>query len=163
MNREVTVGPDPHFQITEADRTAHHAAVMSAHALQEQLAAARDAAQALSLQLEPIRQYFTTEGESGKGPLQVLEKVTPGVVRLQGDIARALQAAGRAESTIDAYPGLPTAAQARDLDWAWEDATNSVTALNLVLGEEMAGVYAALAPGSAWKPIPPVPVPVRTK
>ncbi|MDR3699230.1 MAG: hypothetical protein P4L56_06310 [Candidatus Sulfopaludibacter sp.] len=163
LTKEVTVGGDPRVQITQRDRTAHHTAVMSAYALQEQLGSARDAAQALSIQLTPIRQYLNTAGEGGRGALQILDKVSPEITHLQGEIGRTLQMAARAQSAIDAYPGVPTAAQTRELDWAWEDAAKAVTDLNRILRVEMAGVYSALSPGGAWKEIPPVAVPERTK
>ncbi len=163
MTKDVMVGPDPLVQITQRDRTAQHAAVMSAYALQEQLGSAREAAQALSIQLTPIRQYLNTAGDGGKSALQILDKVSPEITRLQGEIGRTLQMAARAQSAIDAYPGVPTAAQTRDLDWAWDDAAKSVTDLNRILHDEMAGVYSALAPGAAWKEIAPVAVPERTK
>jgi hypothetical protein len=163
FTRDLVVEPDPRFQITQTDRTAHHAAVMSAYTLQEQLGAARDAAQALSLQVAPLRQYLAGAGESAKVPLETLEKVGPEVARTQAEIGRALQAASRVESAIDSYPGLPTAAQARELEWAWEDAAKAVTELNRVLRDEMAGVYSALTQGGEWKQIQPVTVPERTK
>ncbi len=163
MTKDVMVGPDPRVQITQRDRTAQHAAVMSAYALQEQLGSAREAAQALSMELTPIRQYLNTAGESGKGALLILEKVSPEIARLQAEIGRTQQMAARAQSAIDAYPGVPTEAQTRELDWAWDDAAKAVTDLNRILRDEMAGVYSALAPGSAWKEIAPVAVPERTK
>ena len=163
MTGTVTVVPDPREKLSPADRTAQQTAVMSAYNLQEQLSAARDATQALAVQLGPIRSLLNAAGEAGKNALPVLEKVSPEVARLQSEIARALQEAGRAGSAIDGYSGPPTAAQLRELDWAWEDATKAVTELNRLLREDMAAVYAVLAPSSIWKEVQPVSLPDRTK
>jgi photosystem II stability/assembly factor-like uncharacterized protein len=152
MKSDVTVGPDPRVKITDADRSAHHAAVMSAYSLQEQLGPARDAAQALSLQIAEMRK---------SGPVAALDKVSPEVTRVQVEIARTLQAAARLENAIDGYPGLPTAAQTRELDWAWEDAAKTVAELNRILRGEMTEVYAAAGAGAPWKEIPLVAVPKK--
>ncbi len=159
----VTVGPDPRLRLSTAELTAHHNAAMSAFTLQEQLASARDAAQALSLQLVSIRQFLGAAGDSAKNAVPLVDKVSPEINRLQGEIGRALQAAARAGSAIDSYAGPPTAAQARELDWAWEDATGAVTGLNKVLRDDMPAIYAALSPNGTWKEIQPVAVPERTK
>ncbi|SPE34079.1 hypothetical protein SBA3_2090016 [Candidatus Sulfopaludibacter sp. SbA3] len=152
MQSEVTVLADPHFKITDAGRTAHHTAVMSAYSLQEQLAAAGSAAQSLALQTTEMRKL------PASGELAALDKVSSAVTRLQVEISRAQQSAARLESVIDGYPGLPTAVQMRELDWAWEDAAKTVTELNRVLREDAPALY---SPGGAWKPIPPVAVPAR--
>jgi hypothetical protein len=161
--REFSVGADPRFKISENDRMAHHAAVMSAYAAQEQLGSGRDAAIALSNQMAPMRQHLTAMGDAGRGLLLTLEKVSTELGQVQGDIARVMLAASRLENTIDSYPGLPTAAQSRELDWAWEDAVKAVSTLNHILHEEMPPIYSALGDAAEWKQIAPVAVPVRTR
>jgi photosystem II stability/assembly factor-like uncharacterized protein len=162
MVREFRVETDPRFRISEAERKAHHSAVMSAYAVQEQLGSGRDAAIALSNQMAPMRQHLNTMGDAGHAPLQTLEKVSTELGRVQGDISRVMLAASRLENTIDSYPGLPTEAQSRELDWAWEDSAKAVSALNRILHEDMAPVYKALGDAAEWKQIAPVAVPVRT-
>ena len=163
MTREVSVEADPHFRMSEADRMAHHAAVMSAYAAQEQLGSGRDAAQALYEQIPPMRQHLTGMGDAARSALQALEKVTSDLGRVQADISRTITAASRIENTIDNYPGLPTAAQSRELDWTWEDAAKAVGSLNHILNEEMTPIYGALGDPAQWKQIAPVAVPVRTR
>lgn len=163
MRGQITVEPSPHFQISAADRSTHHTAVMSAYALQEQLSTARDAARDLSQELEPIRERLSGAGSGGQNALKVLEKVSPEVNRLSGDILRTIQSAVRIESAIDSYPGVPTAAQTRELDWTWDDASRYVTELNRILRVDMAAVYAAVGNGGPWKEIQPVTVPLRTR
>ena len=74
--------------------------------------------------------------------------VTADAPQILSQITRTLGEAYNLETAIDAYQGLPTAAQLRDLDWAWEDAIGAVTALNRLIQQDLPG-------GS------PVPVPVR--
>ncbi|HWC95983.1 MAG TPA: hypothetical protein VG456_04520 [Candidatus Sulfopaludibacter sp.] len=162
MAREVTVVADPHFKISEADRVAHHAAVMSAYAAQEQLGAGRNAAQALFEQIPPMRLYLTSMGDKGKSLSETLEKVSTELTRVQGEISRTVQSASRLESAMDSYPGLPTAAQSRELDWAWEDAATAVNTFNRLL-TEMSAIYTSMGDAVPWRPIPAVTVPVRTR
>jgi photosystem II stability/assembly factor-like uncharacterized protein len=100
---ELTVQPDPKFAISDADRKARFSAIMGAYTLQQQLAPAREAAR---------------------------QSANPEASRLSGEINRILQSAANVQNAMDAYSGLPTAAQLRQLDWAWEDAIAAVNALN---------------------------------
>ena len=52
----------------------------------------------------------------------------------------ALAAAARAQAAIDSYDGVPTAAQLRELDWAWTDGVSAVTALNRLIEQDAAGL-----------------------
>jgi hypothetical protein len=67
------------------------------------------------------------------------------------------------QSGIDAYEGLPTGAQLRQLDWAWEDATSTVSALNRTIQQDMPAVYSALGGPIKWPEAQPVPAPVRPR
>jgi hypothetical protein len=78
-------------------------------------------------------------------------------VLLNGAIAEA----SRASIAIDAYEGAPTAEQAREIDWAWEDALGAVSALNRLIREDMRALYEAAGPSSRWTPLQPVPAPRR--
>jgi photosystem II stability/assembly factor-like uncharacterized protein len=140
LKQEVTVAPDPHFTISDADRTQRHAAIMSAYSLQQQLVPARDVAQSLTDQMAGLRQFFTAEGDSGKNSLAALDKLAPKVAQVQGLVDRAMAAAAQVQNAMDSYDGLPTTAQLRQVDWAWEDATAAVTALNKLIEESVPGV-----------------------
>lgn len=54
---------------------------------------------------------------------------------------------------MDAYEGVPTAAQLRELDWAWEDAVSAVSALNRMIQQDL--------PALGASSIPTAPLPVR--
>jgi photosystem II stability/assembly factor-like uncharacterized protein len=153
----VTVLPDPHFPVSEADRQARHRIVMSAYALQQQLLPARDATQTLSQQASAMRQYLAAAGEGGKAAMAALDKVSPEVARIMAEIGRTLNAANRVELAIDAYDGLPTIAQVRELDWVWQDGTAAVTALNKLIQHDMAPVYSALGNSVKWPAVAAVP------
>jgi len=58
---------------------------------------------------------------------------------VQGLINRAMGSAAGAQYAMDGYAGLPTAAQLRQLDWAWEDANSAVATLNQLI--QQAGAY----------------------
>ena len=141
----VTVLPDPHFAISDADRQSRETAVMSAYSLQQQLAPARETGQTLSGQIAMMR---TNLAASSK-----LDQVAAQSAQVQSRISRTLTDAYNLENSIDAYQGLPTAAQWRDLDWAWEDAIAAVTALNRLIQQDL--------PALSSVDIPPAALPVR--
>ena len=118
---DVTVAADPRFQISEVDRAARFASLMSAYQLQQRLVDAREAAMTLSAR------------SSGK-------PWAASLAPLRTQISNALAAAGRAQAAIDSYDGLPTAAQLRELDWAWSDGVTAVTALNHLIEQDAAGL-----------------------
>jgi hypothetical protein len=161
LHTELSVLPDPHFTISDADRAARQSALMSAYTLQQQLTPARDAVQALNSQIAAIRQYLNGAGESGRTALAVLDRTAAGVPRAQNQVEQAITAANTVQNAIDGFAGLPTGAQLRQLDWAWEDALAGVAALNQVIREDMARVYTSLDGSVHYPEIKPVAVPRR--
>lgn len=161
LKRELTVEPDPNFTITEADRQKRQAAIRAAYRMQQQLVPARDAARLLTEQLAALRQYFTALGDSGKASLEAIDKVAPEVTRAQAQVDRAIASAAQVQNAIDGYDGLPTTAQLRQVDWAWEDAIASAKALNKLITESVPAAYASM--GGAVRPprVEAVSVPVR--
>ena len=103
---EATVLPDPKFLISDADRKTRQTAIMNGYTLQQHLISVRDAARRLA-------------GPEG--------------MRLQSEINRIIAAAANVQNAMDNYSGLPTAAQLRQLDWAWEDAVAAVNEVNGLL------------------------------
>jgi photosystem II stability/assembly factor-like uncharacterized protein len=163
LKARVTVEGDPRFPVSDADRRARHEAVMNAYALQQQLLPARDAAQTLGQQLTAMAQYLSAAGDGSRSVLSSVDKVSPEVTRLSGEISRTLNAAGRVEEAIDGYDGLPTTQQLRELGWAWEDGTAAVTALNKLIERDMPPVYTALGNGVKWPEVKAVAAPTRSK
>jgi len=161
LTTDLTVAPDPHFPISDTDRAARQAALMSAYVLQQQLAPARDAAHALTSQTSAMRQYLNAAGETGRPALVMLDRVAAGIGRAQSQMEQAMSGAGTVQNAIDGYPGLPTGSQLRQLDWAWEDAVAGVSALNQAIQREMPAVYASLGGTVRWPELKPVPPPVR--
>ena len=82
LKQEVTVEPDPHFTISDADRKKRQEAILSAYSIQQQLVPARDAARTLTEQMAGLRQYFSAV--SAKASLEAIDKVTPEITRVQG-------------------------------------------------------------------------------
>jgi photosystem II stability/assembly factor-like uncharacterized protein len=159
LKQEVTVEPDPSFTISESDRKKRHAAILSAYSIQKQLVPARDAARSLTDQLAGLRQYFTALGDSGKASLEAIDKVTPEITKAQGQIDRAIASAAQVENAMDGYDGLPTAAQLRQIDWAWEDAAASAKALNKLITESIPAAYSSMSGAVKPPKLDPVAVP----
>jgi len=157
LTGDVTVLPDPHFTISDADRNIRHTAIMSAYTLEQQLGVARDTAQSLSEQMTALRQFYAAGGDSGKAGVAAIDKISSQLNQAQGQIDRAMTAAGGLQNAMDSYDGLPTAAQLRQLEWAKEDATAAIEALNRLIVIDLPA-----AGGSIKLPeIKPVPTPVR--
>jgi photosystem II stability/assembly factor-like uncharacterized protein len=161
LKQDVLVEPDPHFTLSEADRKKRHEAILSVYSLQQQLAPARDAARPIADQLTGLRQYFAAMGESGKASLAAVEKVAPQVTAAQGLIDRAMAAAAQVQNAMDGYDGLPTAAQLRQADWAWEDAAAAASALNKLIAEALPAAYSSMSGAVRLPLLSPVRMPVR--
>jgi hypothetical protein len=161
LKREVTVEPNPRWKIPEADRTARQRAIMSAYTLQQQLVPARDAAQRVAEQVAAMRQYLSAAGEGGHGALVAAEKVSQQIGQVQMLVNRALGGANQAQGAMDGFDGLPTAAQLKQLDWAWEDALAGVAALNRVIQQDMPSLYASMGGVVRWPEVKVVGVPAQ--
>ncbi|HEX3742819.1 MAG TPA: hypothetical protein VHW09_02775 [Bryobacteraceae bacterium] len=133
LSGPLTVLPDPAFAISDADRMTRQTAVMSAYSLQQQLAAARTAYERMAGQMAGARQNGS-------------ERMTMQAGDLLDQIAHCQTEAYSVETAMDAYQGLPTAAQMADLDRVWTDGIAAVAGLNRII--EDTGLSA-------------VPVPVR--
>jgi hypothetical protein len=110
-----------------------------------------------------MRQYLAAAAEGGRIALAEVERISLDIVRVQGLINRTLTAAATVQSGIDGYEGLPTGAQLRQLDWAWEDAAAGVSALNRAIQQDMPALYAAMDGSIKWPEVKPVPIPVRPR
>ena len=144
MKQDVVVEADPHFAISSDDRKKRFAAIVSAYSVQQQLGPTRETAQRLAEQMTGLRQYFSAAGDSGVGAIAAIERVMPEIAQASGQIDRAIAAAAQVENAMDAYDGLPTAAQMRSVDWAWEDAAAAANGLNKVIRESLPAAYAAM-------------------
>ena len=132
-------------------------AIMSAFTLQQQLGVARDTAQSLSEQMTALRQFYAAGGDSGKAGVAAIDRIAGQLIQSQGQIDRAMTAASGLQNAMDGYDGLPTASQIRQLEWAKEDATAAIEALNRLIVIDLPA-----AGGSIKLPeMKPVPTPVR--
>jgi hypothetical protein len=148
---DFTLLPDPSFAISDADRTTRENALMSAYALQRQLAPARESARTLSDRILALRE---SAGESGRA---TLNRISADVVRCQNQVSAAMVAAGRVQVEIDSYDGVPTAAQLAELDRAWSAAEAAATSFN----QTVAGIAAANSADGPLPAVSPVSVPAR--
>jgi hypothetical protein len=154
----MTVLPDPHFPLSDADRGRRDTALMSAWWLQQQLVAARDTVQILFGQMTAMRAGGSAAGDPERS---TLDQVAAQAAQLQGQILRPLTNAYNLEAAMDGYAGVPTAAQLRELDEAWDDAIAGVAALNGLIQRDLPPLYNALGGSAKWSEIHPVPAPAR--
>jgi ribosomal protein L37E len=106
---------------------------------------ARDAYEKLSAQMAGARSNATSPGEA--------DKLTSQATDIIEQIRRCLTDAYNLEQAMDAYQGVPTGAQMRDLDWAWEDGIAAVNSMNRLIQQEL--------PAWGISGLAPVPVPAR--
>jgi photosystem II stability/assembly factor-like uncharacterized protein len=159
VKQDVTVGPDPHFTISETDRKKRHGAILSAYSLQQQLVPARDAVRTLTEQMAGLRQYFSADG--AKSSVEAIDKLTPQITKAQAQVDRAIAAAAQVENAMEGYDGLPTAGQLRQMDWAWEDGTAAVTAVNQLIKEAVPAAYSAMGGAAPKQKLNAVKMPAR--
>lgn len=155
MKQTVAVQPDPSFPVSDADRQARETSILSAYSLQRQLAAARETGQAVERQISSMRQVLAGDTDGGRRAAGAVEKIAPLVASATAEVSRALMEADRVESAMDGYDGAPTAAQLRELDWAWEDAQAAVAALDKLIERDMRAVYKAVGNESRWPEVKP--------
>jgi photosystem II stability/assembly factor-like uncharacterized protein len=150
---EIEVAGDPRVTFSDADRRTRQTALMSIYDLQKSLSAARTAARKVESETTAITK------DVGKGPL---DKLAGDLTRLTTDVDRELNAANGLSRAIEAYSGLPTDDQRRQIDWAFEDAAKTIADLNRVLQSDAPAAYEDLLKKGLW-PKKPQPIAVPAK
>lgn len=153
MKTELAVLPDPRSKVSDAGRRARELAISRAYSLQQQLAPARHAAQTLGAQLGTMRGSMPAES------LALVDRAARELARAMAQVNGAAAQAARAQAAIDGYEGAPTAAQEREVQWAWDDALAGVAVLNRLIAEEMPALYDAAGGASRWPAPEAVPEP----
>jgi hypothetical protein len=141
LHGEITVEGDPLTSFSDADRRARQAIVMNVYATQKTLAAAHVAVRALGAQSAELKSDLAGGGAKA-------DSVIARIPRLQTSIDAALAAASGAVRPVDAWSGLPTADQRKQIDYAVEDGNKAVAELNRTIGE-IGGMYGSVA-HKAW-------------
>jgi hypothetical protein len=119
------------------------------------LSGARQAAQTLGIQIAAMRGAISGEA------VALLDRAGRDIARAMGQVNGAIAGAARTQNAIDMYEGAPTAAQLREVEWAWQDAVEGVTSVNRVIEADMPELYAAAGPSPRWSPVKPLPLPKR--
>lgn len=153
--RELAILPDPEFPLPDAERSARETALMKSYNLQRQLRPARETTRLLAERISVLAESARTAGAGAPAAPNTFESLYLDVSQARNQAYNAVNAAARVEADIDAYAGPPTAAQLRELDWAWADAQAAVAALNRVIQAMPALEKAAGKDGSGpeWKPV----------
>jgi hypothetical protein len=138
LKGDLRVDGDPRVTFPEADRRTRQAALLKLYELQKALAAARSAVTAASSQSDALKR----SGQAARDNTDV------SLARIRGDITTELGTINSLSRAIEAYSGLPTADQKKQLDWAFEDASKTVDAVNRLLRTDTP-MPAPLAPAPA--------------
>src|ERR1019366_4006642 len=80
------------------------------------------------------------------------------VSRLQAADDRSLAATNGAIRPVEAWSGMPTLDQRRQIDFTVEDATKAIADLNHVIQVEVPAMYSSVAKKAWPKPVAAVPV-----
>ncbi len=135
LHGEMIVEGDPLANFSDADRRARQTIVMNVYSAQKTLAAAHVAARELSAQLSELKSDLAGGGAKA-------DSIFARVPRLQATVDGALAAATGAVRPIEAWSGLPTVDQRKQIDFALEDGNKATTELNRTIGD-IAGMYAS--------------------
>jgi photosystem II stability/assembly factor-like uncharacterized protein len=146
LRGEMIVEGDPLPNFSDADRRVRQTLVMSVFAVQKTLAAAHTAARALNAQSADFKRDFTGGGAKA-------DSLIAHVGRLQADVDRSIAATGGAVRPIEAWSGLPTVDQRKQIDYAVEDGNKAVADLNHVIQVEIPAMYSLVAKKAWPKPV----------
>jgi hypothetical protein len=121
LKATLKVEADPRIVVSDADRRARMATLMKLYELQRTLGAARGATREAA-----------SRGEAPDKDGVRRTDATARLQQLQNDIATQLNAVNTLARAIDAYSGLPTADQQRQVAWAQDDAARIIAALRQI-------------------------------
>ncbi|MGH7654249.1 MAG: hypothetical protein ACREN6_06250, partial [Gemmatimonadaceae bacterium] len=145
LRGEMTVEGDPLTNFSDADRRARQAIVMSLYSTQKTLAAAHMAGRDLAAQSAELKSDLAAGGAK-------TDSLMARVSRLQTQVDGALTAATGAMRPVEAWSGLPTVDQRRQIGYAVEEGNKAVAELNSTIAE-IAAMYSSIAHKSWPKPV----------
>ena len=92
---------------------------------------------------------------------EATDRLSGELSNIDRQIGAVLNNAARLQNAMDGFAGPPTAAQLRDLDVVWEEATSAVASLNRLISRDLPAAYTAA--GAAPPALKPVPAPSRKR
>ncbi len=147
---EMTVEGDPLANFSDADRRARQALVMGVYTTQKTLAAAHVAARALGAQTADLKRDLAAGGAK-------TDSLVARVSRLQTSVDSSITATNTAVRPVEAWSGVATLDQRRQIDYALEDAGKTIADVNAVI-REITGMYASTGKKSWAKAVTAVGV-----
>jgi len=153
MSSRLTVQADPAVTITEAERAERQKAIESLYKMQKIGVAAQEAVKPLTEQLGSLKKQLGTDA-----PAELrnrLTSVADSLSAAERAVTRDAGSAGRLLEAITGFTGAPTRDQAKQVAWARENLTASITRLNGLLQKSIPDLYTALRAANVW------PTPVR--
>ena len=136
LKGELKVEGDPRVAFPDGDRRARQTALLELYDLVKSLAAGRAAAASAIAHAETA---------AGKDPREEAADAERRLRALQTDLATQINAAMSLSRSIEGYSGLPTADQRRQIEWAFEDAQQTIAGLNRALHTDSASAAAPLS------------------
>jgi photosystem II stability/assembly factor-like uncharacterized protein len=152
---------DPRVEVSNADLTARHQALMSAYRLAKPMYDAGRAVQRLTRQLGDVLSLLREAENVPEDLVEQVEQAQERVRELGSEIDDAGSGARRA-GVIERSTTRPTADQFREIDRAWEDVPGLIEELNGFITDRVPAIYRRLNDlGIRPDPGEVVPIPIR--
>jgi len=120
---EVKVDVDPRVAFSDGERRARQASLLELYDLVKSLAAGRAAVGGAIARADASTRATREEAANAERRLRAL----------QTDLTAQITAATSLSRSIEGYSGVPTVDQRRQIEWAFEDAQETIGALNRAL------------------------------
>jgi hypothetical protein len=137
LRGEMTIEGDPLTNFSDADRRARQVIVMNVYAAQKTLAAAHVAARELAAQSAELK------SDLAAGSVKA-DSLVARVSHLQTRVDSALTATTGAVRPVEAWSGLPTVDQRRQIEYAVDAGNKAVAELNATIAE-ITAMYSSVA------------------
>ena len=171
LTGQITVEADPLIHVSDADRQARQAAQLDLHELLKTMDAAQKVVSPLSDQIEGLKKQLAEE--AGRGGEAASEEIQSRVEELAEKLSDLREDVRQVMSAVTGWQGLkgylerwpsgpPRPDQLRQIDWLFEDATETVQELNGLLETELPSLYSELMDRNLWPGrvphiVPPAP------
>src|SRR5438067_2503798 len=126
---ELKVDADPRVVFPDGDRRVRQTALLGLYDLVKSLAAGRAAVASALARADAATRNGREDAADAERRLRAL----------QTDLASQVNAAATLSRSIEGYSGLPTADQRRQIEWAFDDAQETIGALNRALHADLGG------------------------
>jgi photosystem II stability/assembly factor-like uncharacterized protein len=142
FSQEIEVRGDPRIQISDADRQARQAALMSLHDLNKSIRSANQAVARISGQVSDIQALLEASENAPDELKEEAEQLSDSIGELRQELNQASRDA-RVANSIDGSTTRPTADQEWQIDRAWEQVPGLVQQINEMVTTRLPALYRA--------------------